>query len=465
MSSQEDRHPALDAGSIASPSKIPHQVRDDVILKGSSRLALAGLSLTALLAALGTSSANVALPVLASEFGVSFAAVQWVVLAYLLSITSLIVGVGRLGDILGRRRLLVVGVVLFTLASILGGLASDLRFLIAARALQGAGAAVMMALTMAMVGEAVPKEQTGRAMGLLGTMSAIGTALGPSLGGLLVVGLSWRAIFFINLPLGVLALFLVARSLPKDKAAATPRPRFDIPGTLLLAATLAAYCLATTGGPWILWLVAGVGLLLFIGVESKTASPLVRLSLFRDRALSLGFILGLAVMTVMMATLVVGPFHLAGALGLDAATAGLAMSAGPVVSALSGLPAGRLVDRFGAATMVRVGLAVMSLASAALALMPIGFGVAGYVGPLVFLTAGYATFQAANNTAVMRDVPADRRGVVSGLLNLSRNLGLVTGASVMGTVYAASGMRATFGLAVALILLALMLAQVGRLSR
>ena len=183
----------------------------------SFRWVLASLSLSMLLSSLGTSSANVSLPTLAQAFNASFQEVQWVVLAYLLAITTLIVSVGRLGDITGRRRLLLAGIVLFTAASVLCGVAPTLWLLIAARAAQGLGAAVMMALAMAFVGEAVPEAKTGSAMGLLGTMSAIGTALGPSLGGVLIAGLGWPAIFLINVPLGILTLVLAYRHLPIDR--------------------------------------------------------------------------------------------------------------------------------------------------------------------------------------------------------------------------------------------------------
>ena len=154
----------------------------------SVRWALAGLSLSMLLSSLGTSIANVGLPTLALAFNASFQDVQWVVLAYLLAITTLIVSVGRLGDTIGRRRLLLAGIVLFTAASLLCGAAPTLWLLTAARAAQGLGAAIMMAHTMAFVGETVPKSRIGSAIGLLGTMSAIGTALGPSLGGVLKSG-------------------------------------------------------------------------------------------------------------------------------------------------------------------------------------------------------------------------------------------------------------------------------------
>src|SRR6266481_9791839 len=215
----------------------------------SVRWALASLSLSMLLSSLGTSIANVGLPTLAQAFSASFQDVQWIVLAYLLAITTLIVSVGRLGDITGRRRLLLAGIFLFTVASVLCGVAPTLRLLIAARAAQGLGAAIMMALTMAFVGETVPKQQTGSAMGLLGTMSAIGTALGPSLGGVLIAGLGWRAIFLVNAPLGILTFVLAHRSLPADiKGPKTDGAGFDTTGTLLLALTLAGYALAMTIG-------------------------------------------------------------------------------------------------------------------------------------------------------------------------------------------------------------------------
>ena len=454
------------------------------------RWALASLSLSMLLSSLGTSIANVGLPTLAQAFAASFQQVQWIVLAYLLAITTLIVSVGRLGDLAGRRRLLLAGIFLFTAASALCGAAPTLWLLIAARAAQGLGAAIMMALTMAFVGETVPKEKTGSAMGLLGTMSALGTALGPSLGGVLIAGLGWPALFLINVPLGILTLLLAHRFLPVDhRGPKTDRTGFDPVGTLLLTLTLAAYALAMTMGrgrfgPLNVALLAAAvfGAGLFALAETRAASPLLRLAMFRNPVPSAGFATSALVTTVVMATLVVGPFYLSGALALDAARVGLVMSCGPIVAALTGVPAGRAVDRFGAHRTSAVGLVAMAVGSAILSVLPTRFGVSGYIAPLVVITAGYALFQAANNTAVMTAVRPDQRGVVSGLLNLARNLGLITGASVMGAVFAlgaaatdmmtaspeavAAGMRITFAVATALVVAALALAFVGHaLSR
>jgi EmrB/QacA subfamily drug resistance transporter len=452
---------------------------------GTASWALASLSLAVLLSSLGTSIANVGLPALARAFGASFQGVQWVVLAYLLAITTLIVSVGRLGDVVGRRRLLLAGIALFTAASAACGAAPTLWMLVAARAAQGLGAAVMMALAMAFVGETVPKERTGSAMGLLGTTSAIGTALGPSLGGVLIAGLGWRAIFLVMVPLGIAALLLAHRHLPADRAGKPQAVGFDRTGTLLLALTLAAYALAMTMGRGrfgllnaALLLGAALGIGLFVRAERTAASPLIRLAMLRDRVLRAGLTTSALVSTVIMATLVVGPFYLSRALGLDAARVGLVLSVGPLVAALTGAPAGRLVDRLGARSPTLAGLAGMAAGCLTLSMLPASLGAAGYIAPIVIVTAGYALFQTANNTAVMAEVPAEQRGVVSGMLNLSRNLGLITGASVMGAVFAlasrasdittahpaavATGMHITFAVAAGLIAVALGIA--GRLN-
>lgn len=444
----------------------------------AGRWGLFALSLSMVLSSLGSSSANVGLPVMAQAFAVSFSQVQWIVVAYLLTTTTLVVGAGRLGDLIGRRRLLLVGISVYTMASALCSLAPTFWLLVAARVAQAVGAAAMMALTMALVSETVPKDRIGRAMGVLGTMSAIGTALGPSLGGLLIAGLGWPAIFLANVPLGIATLLLASRHLPKDcRAARGERTGFDLAGTLSLAVTLAAYALAMTMdrghfGALTLGLlaVALMGACLFVRVEQRVKAPLMRLEMLADPGLSSGLAAGAVVSAVVMTTLVIGPFYLARGLGLGPASVGVVLSLGPLVAALSGLPAGHLVDRLGAGRVAVLGLVAMAAAACAMAVLPAWSGVPGYVVPVLVLTAGYALFQAANNTAIMRDVPPDRRGGVSALLTLSRNLGLITGASAMGAIFAhgvaadltaassdavATGMRVTFAVAAILLIAAL----------
>jgi MFS family permease len=403
---------------------------------------LAALSLPMLLSSLGTSVANVALPTLKEAFGGSFQATQWVVIAYLIGVTTMIVAAGRLGDTVGRRRLLLLGIALFTAASVACGAAPTLPWLIAARAIQGLGGAVMMALSIALVSESVLTAHAGRAMGVLGTMSAAGTALGPSVGGLAISALGWRALFLANVPLGALALFLAWRYLPGDRPAAANRSGFDYAGTVMLVLSVGAYALSMTIGRgsvilMVAFLVAAaVGALAFWRIERGAAEPLVPFAALRDAALRAGLATSAVVSTVMMATLLVGPFYLSGALGLSPAKVGLAMSVGPITTALFGVPAGRIVDRFGTATVASLGLAAIVLGTSLLAGLPTRYGVWGYAIPLVIATAGYAMFQTANNTGVMSLARGDQRGLIAGLLSLSRNLGLITGASAMGAVFA-----------------------------
>ena len=386
----------------------------------SSRGGLASLSLSMLLAALGTSIANVGLPRLAQTFDASFHAVQWVVLAYLMAITAVIVSAGRLGDRLGRKRLLLAGLLLFALACGLCGVAPGLHWLIAARVAQGLGAAIMMAMTLGMVGDTVPPERTGRVMGLLGTMSAVGTAMGPSVGGMLLSVWGWQALFLVGAPLGLLAVALAWRYLPADQQRARP---------------------AASAG------------------SSLKAGPLCA-----------GLAISALVAAVIMATFVVGPFYLSLGLGLAPEWMGLAMAVGPCVAALTGVPAGQLTDRLGSQRMTLAGLG--TLFGGAL-LLSLASGLVAYLGSLVILTAGYSLFQAANNTAVMSNVESARRGTVSGLLNLSRNLGLIFGASALGAVFAwatpdvlhataqsvTDGLHVTFFVAAGLLLLACAIAR------
>lgn len=453
----------------------------------SPRWALVSLSLSMLLSSLDTSIANVALPTLAQAFTASFQEVQWVVIAYLLVITTLIVSVGRLGDIIGRRRLLLTGIILFTVASIMCGIAPTLWLLIAARAVQGLGGAIMMALTMAMVGETVPKAQIGSAMGLLGTMSAIGTALGPSLGGVLIAGIGWQAIFLVNVPLGILTFLLAHHYLTVDRRGLKfPRAGFDNVGTLLLALTLAAYALAVTVGRGSFGLLniallfgAAFGVGLFVFTEARAASPLIQLAMFRDPLLSASLAISALVATVVTTTLVVGPFYLSITLGLDAAVVGFVLSVGPLVAALTAPPAGYFSDRFGAHRMAIIGLIGMAAGSSFLSMIPARLGVFGYIVPIAVITGGYSLFQTSNNTAVMTDIRPDQRGVISGMLNLSRNLGRITGASLMGAVFAfasatsnittahheaiATGMRSTFAFATILLVVAIVIAVGSRI--
>lgn len=382
------------APHLATPSGPPTRAPQ----RPASARVVAGLASAALLAALGTSVANVALPTLAAEFGVAPGLVQWVVLAYLLAMTAVAVPVGRLGDRYGRRRTLLVGLGIFLLATLACALAPSFAVLVAARALQGVGAAVLVSLPLALARDFVVPERLGSVMGMLGTAAAVGTALGPAVGGILLGAFGWQAMFLAVLPIGVLALVLLSGGLP-------------------IAPHLA--CAAGSGG-----------------VEGGPAEGGMRaLLLFPSFRAALA--MNLLVATVMMSTLIVGPFYLTSGLRLSVVAVGISMAVGPAVAAVSGVLAGRAVDRVGASLGTTLGLGIMVVGMLALAALPGLIGLAGYLFALSILTPGYQLFLAANNTAALSIVGAQRRGAASGLLSLSRNLGLIGGASSMGALYAA----------------------------
>lgn len=352
---------------------------------------VAGLALSVLLAALGTSVANVALPELAATFDVPPAHAQWVVLAYLLTMTATAVTVGRLGDRLGRQRILTLGLLLFTVATLACALAPSLWILTTARAAQGVGAAVLMALPLALARDLVPGARLGTAMGLLGTTSALGTALGPAGGGILLGAFGWPALFLAMVPLGIIAMVLV-------------RGSFPLPAS-----------------------------------ESNATDPETRSirDVLRRGPLSAGLAMNILVATVMMSTLIVGPFFLATGIGLPAAGVGLALAVGPIVAVATGLVAGRAVDTLGTPRSTAAGLGVMLVGTVCLATLPPLMGLPGYLVAIAVLTPGYQLFLAANNARALSGIPAQFRGAAAGLLGLSRNLGLIAGASIMGGLYAA----------------------------
>lgn len=383
------------------------------------------LSLCMLSASLGTSIANIALPTLTQAFGASFQQIQWVVVFYLVALTLSAVFAGRLGDVFGRQRMLLAGLGLFVLASIMCGLAPSLWLLVAARTVQGVGAAFLMTLTIALVHETTGGVGVGRAMGLLGTMSAVGTALGPTLGGLMIGLFDWRAVFLVLVPFALVATGLALRTLPSGKPVAK--------------------------------------------------SPLINRETLLRTGIAANLLINLLVAAVMMTTLIVGPFYLGLSLGLREAVVGIVMAIGPVISIFSGVPSGRMVDARGARLVLAIGLTALAIGAFALVLLPEILGVVGYIVAIATLTPGYQMFQSANNTTVMTGVQPDQRGAVSGLLTLSRNLGLVLGASIMGAIFSfgtgtnaivnaapdsiADGMQLVFVIAGALMVAALWIAR------
>lgn len=404
------------------------------------RLVIAALASATVAPALGTSVANVALPAISDAFGATPTVAQWVTLTYLLSTTLLVVPIGRLGDALGRRRVLLWGIGVFLVGAAAAVAAPSLGWLLAARVVQGAGAAAMLALPMALVRQSLPPARLGAVAGLLGAVTATGMALGPAVGGVVLGVASWRWVFVILAALGLGALGLCRVGLPAGAGGGAAGERFDWPGTALLGVALLAYPIAVTlqpggaAGTVALLVIAAASGAQFVRRERAADAPLVDLA---GGPAGLWPQLALALLTavVMMGFMAVGPFYLTSAQGLTGVALGGALAVGPVAAALTGAPAGRLVDRWGTGKVATLGLLQLALGAVALAVLPPWLGLAGFLVGAVLLTPGNQLLMAANTVAIMRLMGPQAQGVASALLNLARNLGLITGAAVLITVY------------------------------
>ena len=383
---------------------------------------------------------NVALPSIRAGFGASVSGVAWIVTAYLLAVSATLLAAGRLGDILGHRRVYTGGMLLFTLASGLCGLAGSLPLLVAARALQAMGAAAMMATSLAAVTAIFPPQQRGRALGGIASVVAAGLTAGPPIGGLLVAHLSWRAIFYVNLPVGVAGAIWASRSLPGGSEA--PGARFDGGGALWLALALAAGIGAVDLAPQIhsgslgFLAVAAAAAVLLWRRERAAPSPLLDASLFRDRAFSWGLAAGLLSYAAMFSQTLLTPFLLSEVKGLGTGAMGAMLLAVPLALSLSAPLAGWLSDRFGPRWPCLAGMALLAAAEVSLALARGGDSLSSIFARLVLAGLGMGLFQPPNNSAVMGTLPRARLGSGGGMLATSRNLGMVLGVALGGALFA-----------------------------
>ena len=373
------------------------------------------LSTSVLLSSIGTSVANIVLPSIATHFAVSFAAVRWVVLSYLLATTLFSLMVGYFGDLKGRRRILFFGAGLFFIGTLLTALSYSFEILIFSRVLQGVGGAALIVLPMAIATEVVSSEKIGRVIGLLATMSALGTATGPSLGGVLLGIYGWSAPFFLVALLGFLNFLLLMFFLPADGALVKPHQKG--PRTLEVLASISS-----------------------------------------DPVLCVRLASNLVVSSVMMATLISGPFYLARVLKISPSQMGLVMSTGPLTSVCFGILSGFFVDRFGVRAILKFGLFQLMVGAICFAVLPSLFGAGGFAFSSVMLSIGYQMFLSANSSCIMKKQATDRRGLVSGALSLSRNVGLMSGTLVLGGIFDRFGLRVTFVVA-AVFVFALFLVQ------
>lgn len=410
---------------------------------------LGSIAMGTFLSTIDGSIVNVALPTLEKELHTSFATVQWVVVAYLLIVASLMLGVARLSDMIGKKRIYLTGMVIFTAGSLLCGLAPSITFLIACRVLQGTGAVMIQALGMAIVTEAFPRSERGRALGFNGTIVSLGISLGPTLGGLLIGTVGWRAIFLVNLPVGIVGFFMVRRNVPDTRPAGGQK--FDAWGAVIVLMSLLLMALGLTFAPTSGWLSlkilvllfgAVTGIALFLAVETHLAQPMIDLRLFRDPLFSISLLTGFMVFTVLAGQFVL-PFYLQNVKDFSAEKAGLLLTSVPLAMGLAAPVAGILSDRYGSRLLTVIGLAIIVGACLLITTLKTTTSPAGYVIRLIPLGIGIGTFQSPNNSAVMGSAPHEKLGVASGLLALTRNLGQVTGLPLAGAIFASRVINVT----------------------
>lgn len=427
---------------LVEPRRLPRlRERPD-----AHRFVVATVSVGAFMSQLDASIVTLALPALHTEFRAGLGTVEWVALAYLLVLVSAVAAVGRLADMVGRKLLYTYGFAVFGVGSALCAAAPSLPLLVVFRCVQGFGAAMLQANSVALIAEWAPPERLGRSVGVQGAAQAVGLATGPALGGLLIAAGGWRLVFLVSVPAAAVGLALAWLLVPRSRHRA-PRTGFDWPGVALfvpaVAGVLAVLSLGDRAG-WGSALVPG-GLLgcaalvaAFVARERRAASPLLDLELLRRRRFSSGIAAGLLSYLVMFGVLFIVPFWLELRRGATPVQAGLELTVLPAALAVVAPLAGRVADRRGARLPTVTG---MVLAAVGLVLLgTVHPGVAPPLLELALVGAGLGAFTPANNAAIMAAAPPGSTGVAGGLLNMTRGLGTSLGVAVTGVVFSvASG--------------------------
>jgi EmrB/QacA subfamily drug resistance transporter len=394
------------------------------------------------MSALDGSAVNTILPLLRSELHATVAGIEWVTAVYLLVVSGLLLGVGRAGDLYGQKRTYLTGFIVFVLGSALCGEARSVGALVTLRALQAVGAAMLFANAPAILTRTFPATERGRALGTQAAMTYLGLMVGPSLGGWLAHDFGWRSVFYINVPIGLFAVLLAWRVVPRDHGREV-RERFDFAGAALFVTGLVTLLAALNQGhawgwasPLTLGLLA-IGLVLlagFIRLEGRVSSPLLDLSLFRSRLFAAATGSALLNYMCVYSIVFVLPFLLIQQRGLDTQRAGLILTAQPLAMALVAPASGALSDRIGSRTLATGGMLVVALGLLLLSVTAATGSTAAIAGCLAVIGLGVGTFAAPNNSALMGAAPRHRQGIAAGVLATARNVGMVLGVGISGAV-------------------------------
>ena len=383
---------------------------------------------------LDSSIVNVALPTMAKELGTTMAGIEWVVTSYLITICALILLFGRFGDVIGKSRVFRFGIAVFTIGSLLCGLSNTLVMLIISRIIQAIGAAAAMATNQGIITETFPPSERGRALGLTGTAVALGTMVGPTLGGLIVSVAPWEFIFLINIPIGIIVYIAVIKTLSFRKS--EDKVPFDIKGTILFMLAIILLFSSINFGQSIGFtnpiivgalILSVLFLIIFIKVEDKIKAPMLDISIFKNKLFSLSIFCGFTSFISIGAINIILPFYLQDVLKLGPSVAGLMMTVSPIVLAVVAPVSGYLSDKIGSEKISALGLSIMTLGIFSLMLFKESTPLV-IVGILIgSVSLGSGIFQSPNNSLIMSTVDKSKLGVAGSINGLIRNLGMTTG--------------------------------------
>lgn len=405
-------------------------------------LVLITVAVSILVATISAGIVNVALPTLVSELDSTFSAIQWVVLVYVLTQATLMPIIGRLGDMVGRKPIFVAGYALFGLGSLLCGIAPGIYWLIAFRIVQAVGGAMMLTLAFALIVEAFPAGERGRAVGSVSIFSSTGIVLGPIVGGLMLASLHWRWLFFVTVPVSLVGTVMAMRFVPASPIEADQR--FDFFGAGALFAGLLALLLALTSGPaagfgdsriLLLFGLAAVAFALFVAVELRAAQPMIDPHLFVNLAFSVNLTSRLISFITLAGVVLLLPFYLEPVLGYSARQVGFFLAVIPLCLGLFSPLAGLAADRVGARRVMTIGIFCLVIGYVGLISLDEQTGLLGIVLRLLPVGIGMGTFQAPNNSAIMGAVPPAQLGTASGLVSLTRTLGQALGVAILGALW------------------------------
>jgi EmrB/QacA subfamily drug resistance transporter len=407
------------------------------------------------MATLDGSIVNIALPAIMADFEVPLATVQWVVMIYLLTVTSLLLSFGRLSDIRGRRIVYSLGLFLFSSGSFFCGMASSCGWLIGARFFQGLGAAMTMACTPALIVDTFPETSRGRALGLMGSVVASGLTAGPVLGGLLIHYFSWRAIFYINIPIGLLAAAGVFFLLKGSKADITRPETFDWPGAAILALLLGSLLMAITHAyDWGYFSVSTLSLLAIcilaaislLSVEKRARHPILSRDLFAIRLFSLPIMAAVILFVCLFSLVFLMPFYLIHPGNYPVNVVGGIMACIFVALFVFSPFSGALFDRIGSRLLCTLAMMLIACSLFSLAVIPARASLFTIIWRLSLAGIGTAVFLPPNSAAAFSAVPPESRGVASATVAAARNLGMVMGVAVAGAIFNSVFYRLSNGL-------------------